>query len=270
MTALLEDLLIRLRPCLHQHSRFIAGGMIKHMQPSAFDCIEKIIGPTTTSMAVKKARLIFANVDIDLPVPTKVYPSSYLDSKVGFELVNHAGLFSREKLDYGTSVLLAQYDSVPAANRFADLGCGNGVLGILYQSRHPGATGLYLDESYMAIDSARRNFQARFGEPRPDAQFLSQDGLAEQPANSLDLILCNPPFHQQHVLDRSIAQTLFDDSKRCLLQGGQLWVVANQHLGYHVMLRRLFGNCKTVASTKKFVVLRAIKRHVADSRTPNA
>jgi 16S rRNA (guanine1207-N2)-methyltransferase len=203
---------------------------------------------------------------MDLPVPVNPYPSSYLDSKVGLELFNHSSLFSREKLDFGTSVMLAQYSALPAVDRFVDLACGNGVLGLVYHAAHPAAAGVYIDESYMAIDSARHNFEKHFSDdPVPDALFQAQDGLTEQASNSTDLILCNPPFHQQHVLDRSIAQTLFDDSKRCLVQGGEIWVVANQHLGYHVMLRRLFGNCKAVASTRKFVVLRAIKRHVANT-----
>ncbi|WP_231632442.1 class I SAM-dependent methyltransferase, partial [Streptomyces clavuligerus] len=32
------------------------------------------------------------------------------------------------------------------------------------------------------------------------------------------------------------------------------------HLGYHVRLRRLFGNAEVVASDPKFVVLRAVRR----------
>ncbi len=263
ITAMLEDQLIRLRACLHDRSKVIAGGMVKHLQPAAFDCIEKTIGPTTTSLAVKKARLIFASLDLSLAVPANPYPSVYLDPLAGFELSNHASLFSREKLDVGTGMLLAQYPALPAVDRFIDLACGNGVLGIMYQARHPDAAGHFIDESYMAVDSARSNWHARFTDSKPTARFEAADGLTTVPTGATDLILCNPPFHQQHVLDRGIAQTLFEASKRCLAQGGELWVVANHHLGYHVMLRRLFGNCRTVATSKKFVVLRAVKRHVA-------
>ncbi|MFD8963075.1 methyltransferase, partial [Streptomyces anulatus] len=39
-----------------------------------------------------------------------------------------------------------------------------------------------------------------------------------------------------------------------------LWVVGNRHLSYHTHLRRIFGNCTTVAGDPKFVVLRAVKR----------
>ena len=52
---------------------------------------------------------------------------------------------------------------------------------------------------------------------------------------------------------------MFTGSKAALRPGGELWVVSNRHLGYHVKLRRLFGNCEVVTSDPKFVILRAVK-----------
>jgi 16S rRNA (guanine1207-N2)-methyltransferase len=43
------------------------------------------------------------------------------------------------------------------------------------------------------------------------------------------------------------------------VNGGILHVVGNRHLGYHIKLKRLFGNCKTIASNGKFVILQASK-----------
>jgi 16S rRNA (guanine1207-N2)-methyltransferase len=53
---------------------------------------------------------------------------------------------------------------------------------------------------------------------------------------------------------------MFTGARRVLAPGGELWVVGNRHLGYHVKLRRLFGNCRLVASDPKFVVLRAVRK----------
>jgi 23S rRNA (guanine1835-N2)-methyltransferase len=86
------------------------------------------------------------------------------------------------------------------------------------------------------------------------------DGLESTEAESVDLILCNPPFHQQHVIGDQVALGLFTDAKRCLRQGGALWIVANQHLSYSGKLKRLFGNCRMVASNKKFAVFKVVKR----------
>ena len=77
---------------------------------------------------------------------------------------------------------------------------------------------------------------------------------------SVDIVLCNPPFHQQHAVTGHIASQMFTDAKRVLKQGGRLRIVANRHLGYADVLKRLFGNCQQLAADPKFVILEAIKR----------
>ena len=86
------------------------------------------------------------------------------------------------------------------------------------------------------------------------------DGLELRNADSADLVLCNPPFHQQHVLGDQVARSMFEGSKRCLVRGGELRVVANRHLDYARVLKQLFANCRTIASNRKFVVMKAVKR----------
>ena len=88
------------------------------------------------------------------------------------------------------------------------------------------------------------------------------DGLVHTESSSLDLIPCNPPFHQQSTVSTDIAFNLFKSAKRALISGGQLWIVANRHLGYHMVLKRLFGNCTTEASNNKFVILKATKKRI--------
>ena len=141
--------------------------------------------------------------------------------------------------------------------RIADIGCGNGVLGIAYALGSPQAQLTLVDESYMAVQSARENWQAILGE-RP-ADIRAGDGLAEQPADSLDLVLCNPPFHQQQVVGDFLAWRMFQQARAALVTGGELWIVGNRHLGYHAKLARLFRGVEQVAATPKFVVLKARK-----------
>ena len=92
------------------------------------------------------------------------------------------------------------------------------------------------------------------------AEFRVGDGLAGVPSESVDLVLNNPPFHSHQAMTDETAWRMFTGAKRVLRPGGELWVVGNRHLGYHVKLRRLFGNSQLVASDPKFVVLKAVKR----------
>ncbi|MCX0242281.1 50S rRNA methyltransferase, partial [Streptomyces drozdowiczii] len=56
--ALLEDQLHRIAPAVHAGTVVVGTGMVKEIHTSTLDLFERIIGPTRTSLAVRKARLI--------------------------------------------------------------------------------------------------------------------------------------------------------------------------------------------------------------------
>lgn len=256
--AMLEDQLYRLRPHLHADSVILAAGMAKSIHTSTLKLFEKLIGPTRTSLARKKARLILPQPDMTLEPGASPYPSHYTLEGTTHCISNHAGVFSRDSLDIGTRFFLQHLPSHPHWQQIVDLGCGNGLVGLIAAERNPQAQVTFADESFMAVASARENFARAFGDQR-SACFMATDCLAGIARNSADLILNNPPFHQQNVVGTHIALQMFRESKAVLRQGGELWVIGNRHLGYHQQLKKLFGNCETVASNNKFVILRACK-----------
>ena len=111
----------------------------------------------------------------------------------------------------------------------------------------------------MAIDSARINFEAAFGKER-DAEFTVTNCLQGISNDSVDLVLNNPPFHQQTSVGDTIAWQMFIDARKALKTSGELWVVGNRHLAYRAKLKKIFGNCEQVASNTKFVLLKAVKQ----------
>ncbi len=255
--ALLEDELIRLHPHLTPTTQVIVAGMIKTLPSSVWKLLERLVGPTTTSLARKKARLIFATPDAGLLVPPSPYPVSYRLENTEYLISNHANVFSRDSLDIGTRFFLQHLPSRRDACDIIDLGCGNGVVGLIAAERSPAATMHFVDESFMAVASARDNFQRAFGERR-EAIFRVGDGLMEVESESVDLILCNPPFHQQNTVGDQIAVSLFKQSQRVLRKGGELWVIGNRHLDYHSTLNRLFGSHSVIASNSKFIIVKAV------------
>ena len=254
--ALLEEQLIRLHGQLAPGAQVIAAAMIKHLPRAAGDLLERYIGPVQASLAVKKARLLIAAPEAK-PAPLSPYPTRYRLDKPAIELLNHANVFCREDLDIGTRAFLPHLPKHLSRMRVADLGCGNGVLGIAYALGSPQAELTLVDESYMALQSAEENWRTALGE-RP-VEIRAGDGLAEQAEDSLDLVLCNPPFHQQQVVGDFLAWRMFQQARVALVTGGELWIVGNRHLGYHAKLKRLFRGVEQVAATPKFVVLKAIK-----------
>ncbi|MGX1488622.1 23S rRNA (guanine1835-N2)-methyltransferase [Streptomyces tendae] len=261
--ALLEDQLLRLAPSVHEGTVVVGTGMVREIHTSTLELFGRILGPTRTSLAKRKARLIFCTPEPSVERPANPWPYTYtlpdgVGAVSGSTVVNHAGVFCADRLDIGTRFFLAHLPGGRGPRRVVDLGCGNGVVGTAVALANPEAEVLFVDESFQAVASAEATFKAN-GVPG-HAEFRVGDGMAGVPAGSVDLVLNNPPFHSHQATTDATAWRMFTGARRALRPGGELWVVGNRHLGYHVKLRRLFGNSEVVASEPKFVVLRAVRR----------
>ncbi|MGW3627569.1 methyltransferase [Streptomyces sp. NPDC000880] len=261
--ALLEDQLHRLAPAVHPDTVVVATGMVTEIHTSTLKLFERIIGPTRTSLAVKKARLIFCTPDPGLARTVGPWPLRYAlpadaGALAGRTVTNHAGIFCAERLDIGTRFFLRNLPKRHGPERVVDLGCGNGVIGTAAALANPDASVTFIDESFSAVASAEATYRDNV-DSDAKAEFLVGDGLSGVPADSVDLVLNNPPFHSHRATTDATARRMFGGAHRALRSGGELWVIGNRHLGYHVKLRRLFGNCEVVAADPKFVVLRAVR-----------
>ena len=254
--ALLEDQLIRIHLHLKPTTQIIVAGMVKTMTPTIWKLVERLIGATTTSLAKKKARLIFATPDSAIKAPDSPYPVCYQLENSEHIISNHANVFSRDSLDIGTRFFLQHLPATIGAVDIVDLGCGNGLLGLIAAERNPEALIHFVDESFMAVASAQDNFVRELGSER-SAIFKVGDGLQDFLVDSVDFILCNPPFHQQNAIGDQIANSMIKSAKNVLRKGGELWIVGNRHLNYQITLKRVFGNYQLVAENKKFVILKA-------------
>ena len=266
--ALLEEQLIQLSALVSPATQIIAGAKVKTITRSVLALFEKYIGPPTTSLAQKKSRLIFCQPDSQTLArhPTSPYPTVWYEKASNgkaLTLVNHANVFSRQSLDIGARLML-EHMHVTNNERVVDLGCGNGVLGLNALALAPQANITFIDESFMALDSAHDSVQASFPQAMENCRFVASNCLEtllqNNETNSADKVLCNPPFHQQNAVTDHIAWQMFHDSRDLLSRGGHLIVVANRHLDYHVRLKRLFGGVNVLASNRKFVILSAAKR----------
>ena len=264
-SALLEDQLYKLKPYIDKDTTIIAAAMTKHIHNSTLAFFEKIIGTTTTSRATKKARLIFAENNKEAQGKSP-YPQTITDEKTHLHLINHANVFSKDKLDIGTRFMIQNMDQCPNAEHIIDMGCGNGALGIMAKRHQVNAKISFVDESYNAIESAKDSYNKAYPESSDDANFFVNNILEKYPKqkkqqsnNKAQLVLCNPPFHQIHSIGDHIAWEMFKQSREILDTDGEMWIVGNRHLGYHIKLKKVFGNCRTIASNPKFVILAATK-----------
>lgn len=172
-------------------------------------------------------------------------------------------VFASGQVDGGTHFLLkhspslapttvvGRHRSPPAA--ICDLGCGSGILGMVAASRFPGSRVYLVDSSASAVALAVRNLAAN---GITNAMAGATAGLAFFSDRSLDLILCNPPFHQEHLTDHTTAQSFIAEARRTLRPGGTLELVANRFLSYERPLRAVFGaDAGPIAEDSSFKLL---------------
>ena len=256
--ALLEQQLRAMRKVVTAQTRIIAGAKARDIHTSTLELFEKVLGPTTTTLAWKKARLI--NCTFSHPqLADAPQTLSWKLEDTGWTIHNHANVFSRTGLDIGARFFM-QHLPENLDGEIVDLGCGNGVIGLSLLAKNPQANVVFVDESPMAVDSSRLNVETNLPEAFERCEFMINNALSGVEPFRFNAVFCNPPFHQKHALTDNIAWEMFHHARRCLKINGELYIVANRHLDYFHKLKKIFGNCATIATNNKFVILKAVKQ----------
>ena len=160
------------------------------------------------------------------------------------------GLFSWDRLDPGTAVLLA---ALPAlAGKGADLGCGLGLISQAVLAAGDVSDLVLVDLDRRAVELAGRNVDD------PRARVLWRD-LREPQADiqGLDFVVTNPPFHDGGAEDRALGQLFIRRAAEMLAKGGVLWLVANRHLPYEAELKGAFARVRLAVEAGGFKVYEA-------------
>ena len=261
--ALLDAALARIRPHLVEGARVIGAGMTKHVHNSTTKSFERWIGPTHTSRARSRARLLFAGVEVAVQQP--LAPVSVAVPGEEFALWLEPGVFAKQGIDQGSALLLNWIPRLADDGRgqlIADAGCGSGLLAAAAAARNPKAEVIGTDESYLAITSARRTL-APFDRARAEvANVLStiKDG-------SVDLVVSNPPQHQAAALSQTLLAEFIEDARRVLRPTGRVRMVANRHVNLNVALGGAFDRVRILDQDRRFMVCEAEGPLSAEPRT---
>jgi len=171
-------------------------------------------------------------------------------------MVSLPGAFAHGRLDRGTALLLEvlaqQQGHDYPRGRVLDFACGIGVIGLSLLLRDPALDLTLLDNSALALESARRSLQAN----GLQANLLPSDGLAEV-TEPFDWMVSNPPFHRGVATNYDIARDFFARARSVLTRQGKILLVCNRHLPYESWLADHFTAVETLASRNDFKVLRA-------------
>ena len=237
----------------------VSGGRIKHMTRTMNDTFARSFASVTPSLARQKSRVL----RVERPkvgITSTRFPQVKDNAELGFAVAAHGSVFAGTSLDLGTRELLRYLPQMsPEATTAVDLGCGSGVLATALALARPELTVYAHDLSAAAVASSARTAELAGVQSRVHA--VQDDGLSQRPDRSVDLIVCNPPFHVGSEVHATLAHELFADAGRVLSPTGQFWVVFNSHLSHPAALRELVGPTKIMHRGDKFTITRSRLEH---------
>jgi 16S rRNA (guanine1207-N2)-methyltransferase len=234
----------------------LVGGRVKHMTHAMNDVLGDSFADVHATLARQKSRVLVARGPVLRP-PS--FPRCREHADLGLTVCAHGAAFAGSKVDAGTRALLEQLPRMaPGARSALDLGSGTGVLAAALARARPGLAVLATDQSAAAVASTTATVAANGLDGRVEVR--RDDAAATVPDASVDLVVCNPPFHLGTAVVTAAADRLFAAAGRVLRPGGELWCVFNSVLPHRPALGRLVGPTRTVGRGARFVVTVSTRR----------
>lgn len=153
----------------------------------------------------------------------------YYDSTC-FEFLSDHGVFSKNKIDFGSVTLIETYlKNKKNIHNFLDVGCGYGFLSIVL-ARELKIIGVGVDINLRALSLARENAKLN----QVSVPF-KESNIYDKVEGKFDLIITNPPIRagKQVVLDILVG------AKNHLNQDGELWAVIRKDQGAKSIIKIL-------------------------------
>lgn len=177
----------------------------------------------------------------------------------GFDLrlETQAGVFAHRGVDTGSRLLIEIMHVSPTA-RVLDLGCGNGVIGIVAAKLATRGHVWLVDSDIRATRLAERNLALN---DVINAEVVLGDGVHDLPPKlRFDVVVSNPPTHE----GREVLQDLVAGAYHVLRPRGRLYLVINRVLSVKRDVEEVFGFSEVIARSRGFVVVRATKRPLSE------
>jgi 16S rRNA (guanine1207-N2)-methyltransferase len=167
-----------------------------------------------------------------------------LDKEMMFS--THLDLFSPLGADLGTLSMLSKV-SLKGNEKVLDLGCGYGFVGIYLKTIYPDIEIHMVDNDPLAIEYARKNIKSN----NFDLKVWLSNGMIDVEDNDYDLILSNPPYHE----DFSVPKNFIEKGFLKLNIGGSMIMVVKRLLWYKNKLTSIFGGVQVNEIDGYFVLI---------------
>ena len=188
----------------------------------------------------------------NVSLPSEVQKLSIHIGEVSLELYSDRGVFSKNKLDFGTRVLLEHIPLSEIHGKVLDVGCGYGPIG-LYFAKATDCEVTMCDVNKRAIHLAKRNAK----ENRLSVSVI-ESNCYEAISSVYDVIVTNPPIRA----GKKVVYEILMGAREHLTKEGCLFCVIHKDQGAKSTISDLekVYNVSVLEKNKGFFVIKCTNR----------
>ena len=191
----------------------------------------------------------------DESLASKPRSVTYSINGIKFEIESDIGVFSKNKLDFGSEVLIQSLLPIDLGKTLLDLGCGIGPIGLTLAYFHPELNVVCSDVNTRALSLCEAN--ARKLDVSKRVTCLQSDIYSEI-EGKFQSIVSNPPIRA----GKKVTYEIYRGAKEHLVDGGSLYIVIRKAQGAKSVkdyLEELYGNVTVLDKSNGYHVLKATK-----------
>lgn len=178
---------------------------------------------------------------------------TFLNEKI--KLFSDNGVFSKNRVDFGTNVLLNSLEDLSNVQSLLDVGCGIGTIGICIKKKYNNIHVEMIDVNERAINLAKKNIQINH---LKDIE-AKISNLYENVTEQYDMIISNPPIRA----GKQIVHGIVINGLKHLNHNGCMYIVIQKKQGAESMKKKMeevFENVQVVNKANGYLILKSIKK----------
>lgn len=166
----------------------------------------------------------------------------YRGEKLKF--LTDAGVFSKDRVDFGTNVLLNAITDEDLINKkIIDVGCGYGVIGLCVAKRYPTTVVDLVDVNLRALELTNINKESN----KIENARIYESNAYSSVVDKYDLIITNPPIRA----GKDVVWNIVIGGYEFLNSGGAIYVVIQKKQGAPSLIKEMNSIYKEVLIVEK-------------------
>ena len=166
---------------------------------------------------------------------------------------SNSGVFSKNRVDFGTNVLLNSLPDLSNEKSLLDVGCGVGIIGTCIKKKYNNIDVSMIDINERCIELAKKNLEYN----GLSGKVLLSD-MYEKIDSKFDVIISNPPIRA----GKKKVFEVVDGAYEHLNDGGKIFCVIQKKQGeasFLTHMKDIFKNVEIINKEKGYYILKSVK-----------